>query len=176
MTNNFTNSLTQITKKPRELYIRVRLFLKGIFTWATVWNTKWFRKNVHNKGFYQTAQMVQFLRSLTLIFFPYLYTLYVVEGRTVTPLLHKLFLGELHRYYSGYNLMLYPPPYTRSLPHSRFYCHFVFSVKSDCIRVMGARPSLLFCSLLLCKYRSKCIVSSDWSRWWEQNSLSSCID
>ena len=31
----------------------------------------------------------------------YLYTLYVVKGRTVTPLLHKLFLGELHRYYSG---------------------------------------------------------------------------
>ena len=31
----------------------------------------------------------------------------------------------------------------RSLPHSQFYCHFVFSVKSDCIRVIGARPSLL---------------------------------
>ena len=29
-------------------------------------------------------------------------------------------------------------------------------VKSDCMRVMGALPSLLFCSLLLCKYRSKC--------------------
>ena len=39
--------------------------------------------------------------------------------------------------------MLYPPPYIRGLPHSRFYCHFVFSVKSDCIRVMGARSSLL---------------------------------
>ena len=26
--------------------------------------------------------------------FLYLYTLYVVKGRTVTPLLHKLFLGE----------------------------------------------------------------------------------
>ena len=59
--------------------------------------------------------------------------------------------------------MHYPPPYIRSLPHSQFYCHFVFSVKSDCMCVMGARPSLLFCSLLLCKYRSKCIVSSDWS-------------
>ena len=34
-----------------------------------------------------------------------LYTLYVVEGRTVTPLLHKLFWGKLHRYYSGYNLV-----------------------------------------------------------------------
>ena len=41
--------------------------------------------------------------------------------------------------------MLYPPPYIISLPHSRFYCHFVFSVKSDCIRVMGAWPYLLLC-------------------------------
>ena len=37
-----------------------------------------------------------------------LYTLYVVKGRTVTSLLHKLFLGELHRYYSGYNLVRIP--------------------------------------------------------------------
>ena len=41
------------------------------------------------------------------------------------------------------NCMLYPPPYIRSLPHSRFYCHFVFSVKSYFSRVMRARPSLL---------------------------------
>ena len=54
--------------------------------------------------------------------------------------------------------------YIRSLPHSRFNCHLVFSVKSDCMHVMGAQPSLLFCSLLLCKYHSKCIESSDWSR------------
>ena len=47
-------------------------------------------------------------RSLTLICFLYLYILYVVEERTVTPLLHKLFLGELHRYYSGYNLVHIP--------------------------------------------------------------------
>ena len=47
-------------------------------------------------------------RSLTLICFLYLYTLYVVEGRTVTSLMHKLFLGELHRYYSGYNLVRIP--------------------------------------------------------------------
>ena len=47
-------------------------------------------------------------RSLTLICFLYLYTLYVVEGRTVTPLLHKLFLGEFHRYHSGYNLVRIP--------------------------------------------------------------------
>ena len=47
-------------------------------------------------------------RSLTLIFFLYLYTLYVVKGGTVTLLLHKLFLGELHRYYSGYNLVRIP--------------------------------------------------------------------
>ena len=40
---------------------------------------------------------------------------------------------------------------------------FCFSVKSDFSRVMRARPSLLFCSLLLRKYHSKCIVSSDWS-------------
>ena len=40
--------------------------------------------------------------------FLYLYTLYVVKGRTVTPLLHKLFLGELHRYYSGNNLVRIP--------------------------------------------------------------------
>ena len=26
-----------------------------------------------------------------------------------------------------------------------FFCHFVFSVKSDCIRLMGARPSLFLC-------------------------------
>ena len=39
--------------------------------------------------------------------------------------------------------MLYPPPYIRSMPDSRFNCHFVFSLKSDFIRVMGARPSLL---------------------------------
>ena len=47
-------------------------------------------------------------RSLTLSFLLNLYILYVVEGRTVTPLLHKLFLGELHRYYSGYNLVRIP--------------------------------------------------------------------
>ena len=40
--------------------------------------------------------------------FLYLYTLYVVKGRTVTPLLRKLFLGELHRYYSGYNFVRIP--------------------------------------------------------------------
>ena len=38
-----------------------------------------------------------------------------------------------------------------------------FSVKSDFSRVMRARPFLLFCSVLLRKYHSKCIVSSDWS-------------
>ena len=47
-------------------------------------------------------------RSLTLIFFLYLYIFYVVKGRTVASLLHKLFLGELHRYYSGYNLVRIP--------------------------------------------------------------------
>ena len=47
-------------------------------------------------------------RSLTLLFSILVYTLYVVKGRTVTPLLHKLFLGELHRYYSGYNLVGIP--------------------------------------------------------------------
>ena len=40
--------------------------------------------------------------------FLYLYSLYVVKVRTVTPLLHKLFPGELHRYYSGYNLVRIP--------------------------------------------------------------------
>ena len=39
--------------------------------------------------------------------------------------------------------MFYPPPYIRSLSNSRCYCHFVFSVKSDYIRVIGARPSSL---------------------------------
>ena len=38
--------------------------------------------------------------------------------------------------------MLYPPPYIRSLPHSRFYCHFVFFCEV-CIHVIGAWPSLL---------------------------------
>ena len=33
---------------------------------------------------------------------------YPLKGRTVTPLLHKLFLGELHRYYSGYYLVRKP--------------------------------------------------------------------
>ena len=45
--------------------------------------------------------------------------------------------------------MLFPPPYIKSLPHSRFYCHFDFSVKSDFIRAMGARPSLLLCVQVL---------------------------
>ena len=31
--------------------------------------------------------------------FLYLYTLYEIKGRTVTPMLHKLFLSELYRYY-----------------------------------------------------------------------------
>ena len=47
-------------------------------------------------------------RSMTLICILYLYTLYVVEGRTVTSLMHKQFLGELHRLYSGYNLVRIP--------------------------------------------------------------------
>ena len=41
-------------------------------------------------------------------FFLYLYTLWELKGRTVTPLLHKLFLGELYRYYSGYKVVLIP--------------------------------------------------------------------
>ena len=47
-------------------------------------------------------------QELDVAIFLYLYTLYVVEGKTVTPLLYKLFLGELHRYYSGYNLVRIP--------------------------------------------------------------------
>ena len=47
-------------------------------------------------------------QELDVDFFLYLYTLYAVKGRTVTPMLHKLFLGELHRYYSGYNLVRIP--------------------------------------------------------------------
>ena len=83
----------------------------------------------------------------------------IVSG-WITPLLFRL----QSRAYTIWmnNCMLYPPPYIRSLPHSRFYCHLVFSVKSDFSRVMRARPSLLFCSLLLRKYHSKCKVSSDW--------------
>ena len=48
----------------------------------------------------------------------------------------------------------------RILPQSWFYCHFVFSVKSDCIHVMGAQPSLL-CYVI---HPSKCVLSFDWSR------------
>ena len=47
-------------------------------------------------------------QELDVMFLLYLHTLYVVKGRTVTPLLHKLFPGELHRYYSGYNLVHIP--------------------------------------------------------------------
>ena len=47
-------------------------------------------------------------QELDVDFFLYLYTLYVIKGRTVTPLLHKLFLGELHHYFSGYNLVPIP--------------------------------------------------------------------
>ena len=92
----------------------------------------------------------------------------IVSG-WITPLLFRL----QSRAYTIWinNCMLYPPPYIRSLPHSRFYCHYVFSVKSDFSRVMRARPSLLICSLLLRKYHSKCIVSSDWSRWLEHSVI-----
>ena len=86
--------------------------------------------------------------------FLYLYTLYVVKGRTVTPLLHKLFLCELHRYYSGNNLVHIPFELSiacsilRSISeicHIHGFIVILFSVKSDFSRVMGARPSLLFC-------------------------------
>ena len=67
--------------------------------------------------------------------------------------------------------MLYPPPYIRSLPHSQFYCNFVFSVKSDCICVMGARPSLL-CVCTYMAANAYChLIGRD-----EENILSSCID
>ena len=73
--------------------------------------------------------------------------------------------------------MLYPPPYIRSLPHSRFYCHFVFSVKSDFSRVMGARPSLLcYVHTILARpdigANAYChLIGRD-----DENILSACID
>ena len=67
-----------------------------------------------------------------------------------------------------------PPPYIRSLPHSRFYCHFVFSVKSDNIRVMVAWPSLL-CYIHTSEHSHEyayCnLIDRD-----DENTLSSCID
>ena len=85
-----------------------KIFVKNIFSFrcnqfhvllfSTTMAAKW--------KFEVTATFIH--RSLTLICFMYLYTLYVVKGRTVTPLLHILFLGELHRYYSGYNLVHIP--------------------------------------------------------------------
>ena len=47
-------------------------------------------------------------KSLTLLFCLYLYTLLEQKGRTVTLLLHQLFLGELHRYDSGYKIVCIP--------------------------------------------------------------------
>ena len=73
--------------------------------------------------------------------------------------------------------MIYPPPFIRSLPHSRFYCHFVFSVKSDFSRVMRARPSFLFCvHTILARpdigANAYChLIGRD-----DENILSACID
>ena len=73
--------------------------------------------------------------------------------------------------------MLNLPPYIRSLPHSRFYCHFDFSVKSDCSRVMRARPSLLFCVYTILARpdvgaNAYChLIGRD-----DENILSSCIN
>ena len=73
--------------------------------------------------------------------------------------------------------MLYPPSYIRSLPHSRFYRHFVFSVKSDFSRVMDARPSLLcYVHTILARpdigANAYChLIGRD-----DENILSSCIN
>ena len=73
--------------------------------------------------------------------------------------------------------MLYSPPYIRSLPHSRFYCHFVFSVKTDFRRVMRARPSLLcYVHTILARpdigANAYChLIGRD-----DENILSSCIN
>ena len=64
--------------------------------------------------------------------------------------------------------MLYPLPYIRSLPHSQFYCHFVFSMKSDWI-------GCLVFFVVLCTYNGAnayChLIGRD-----GENILSSCID
>ena len=73
--------------------------------------------------------------------------------------------------------MLYSPPYIRSLPHSRFYCDFVFSVKTDFRRVMRARPSLLcYVHTILARpdigANAYChLIGRD-----DENILSSCIN
>ena len=69
------------------------------------------------------------------------------------------------------NCMLDPPPYIWSLSHSRFIPP-VFSVKSDCICVMGAWPSLL-----LCVHVSEQMYSVIWlvNTWW-QNYLDQSND
>ena len=47
--------------------------------------------------------------------------------------------------------MLYLLPYIRSLPHSWFYCHFVFSMKSDRIAVKDT-TGYLADFVVLCTY------------------------
>ena len=71
--------------------------------WAQ--GSQWKKQRISKEVIFYISQGTQ---ELDIDIFLYLYTLYVVEGRTVTPLLHKLFLGELHRYYSGYNLVRIP--------------------------------------------------------------------
>ena len=98
----------------------------------------------------------------------------IVSG-WITPLVFRL----QSRAYTIWinNCMLYPPPYIRSLPHSRFYCHFVFSVISDFSRVTGARPSLLcYVHTILASpdigANAYChLIGRD-----DENILSACID
>ena len=60
-------------------------------------------------------------------------------------------------------------PYIRSLPHSWFYCHFVFSMKSDgCNRMF----SLLCCVMYI--HQSECVLSLIGRD--DENILSSCVD
>ena len=65
----------------------------------------------------------------------------------------------------------------RPLPHSRFYCHFVFSVRSDFSRVMGARPSLLcYVHTILARPDIGANVYCHLIGRDDENILSACID
>ena len=104
-------------------------------------------------------------QQLDVDFFLYLYTLYEVKGRTVTPLLHKLFLGEfqvtilcvypLNKQLHALSSALYQKFATFTVLLS--FCFFLLSLIISMRWVQG------YLCCFVCKYRSKCIASSDWS-------------
>ena len=121
--------------------------------------------------------------SLTLICFLYLYTLYVVEGRTVTPLLHNCFwvnytviiqvtilcVYHLNKQLHALSSALYQKFATFTVLLSFcFFCEIWFYSCDGCTAIF----------VVLCSYhtretwhRSECVLSFDWSRWWEHSVI-----